>query len=314
MSMSSIDSLTHKRSPPFIIEICIPTITMVSLFIDDNIQIKYVLASVVCLYYILNYTFDVLTVPIDYTDCDIGDFKCLTTWRMLSTFDRKYKYSNDNDIPFNNEKMRDLNIMRTLYHARMNKEVDNKRKLIVTIYFCDFKNCESKWNICMKRICMVVYLLGITRKNFTYLSYDNIVDHIDEKMICSDGKYYGLWILFEYEHKNFVNSLSNIVSSKEFTVMLSEFIHCIIEQNVLLKEKPIVPENQNCLLLNNDLLLVLTDIMTDISLPLSSNITTYSSILSLIGKKGEIIKNYKKSMYVMSMVGILFFSRHGLVL
>ena len=297
MSRSSIDSLTHKRTAPFIVEICISIITAVSLFKDDNISIKYVLAFLVGLYYILNYIFDVSTVPIDYTDSEIGDLKSLSIWRMLSTFDRKYKYSNDNDIPFNNEKMIDINTMRTLYHERKNIKIHNERKLIVTIYFCDFKNCESHWNIFIMWICMVVYLLGITRKNFTNLSYDNIVEHIDEKMISGDGKYYGLWILLEYDHNNFVNSLSNIVESNEFTETLRKFIDCIMEQNKLLKEKTIVPESENCLSINNKLLLELTGKTTEISLPLSSNIILYSSILSLIKEKEEIIKNYKESMY-----------------
>jgi hypothetical protein len=281
-----IDSIVSNRLPPFVIQSIVLVLTIVGLYCD----FKHILVAFAVCYYLVNTIFELLTISIDYHQTDFADYENLSFYRKMSLYERKYIYTNDSGKEMNNKKD-GRNFVAKDFHATLfncevpNKNVaipTNKRKLLITIHFCDIKN-----SIFLKRVCFLVYFLGITKKNYTSLSYDEIVAHVDKSKIDEDERYYIKWICLDYHiekchriiHCSFSNN--NLVFDNQFN-----FIRSTIElQNNLLKERPESEQSTNTFESNNHLLMYLDRINPN---------TLNNDILIEMGK---ILKDKRSVMY-----------------
>jgi hypothetical protein len=287
-----IDSILSNRLPPFVIQSIVLVITIVGLYRDFK---QIIVAFAVC-YYFVNTIFELLTISIDYHQTDFADYENLSFHRKMSLYERKYIYTNVSGIEMNNKKDGRNLVANDFYATLLNSEEpsenvaipSSKRKLLITIHFCDVKN-----NKCVKQFCFMIYILGITKKNYTSLSYDEIVEHVDKSKIDEEERYYIKWICFDYHIERYIVSIHNSFSNRiQFSFDYFEIIRSTIEsQNNLLKEssESVVTTT---LELNKLLLMYLDRIKSN---TLSDNILF--DMGKILKDKKQVICEHKKELY-----------------
>lgn len=158
-----IDSILSNRLPPFVIQSIVLVITIVGLYCD----FKQILVAFGVCYYFLNTIFELLTISIDYHQTDFADYENLSFYRKMSLYERKYIYTNVSGKKMNNKKDGRNLVANDFYATLLNSEEpsenvavpSSKRKLLITIHFCDVKNNKR-----VKQFCFLIYILGITKK------------------------------------------------------------------------------------------------------------------------------------------------------
>lgn len=183
----SIDSLLSLRFPPFIIEVTILIVTVSAGFYSENYNMKIALVTLVVIYAFMNYIFEKLTVPFDYSQKDYYEYDNIPWYWKILLHDKKYSYRIDDD---GGSIMNDLKLVYqkeasvifneildglTYSQAANRKLVKKTKQVIILISICDVEN------VYIKRVCFAIYFLGITRTNFTMSSFEDIVEHIDSR-------------------------------------------------------------------------------------------------------------------------------------
>ncbi len=110
--------------------------------------------SLFILYGILNIFFDLFTVSFDYSNNNMPNYKEIGDYNFYIT-NKKYLLQNtDISLPF----------------EKINMIDNSKLKIELSIYVGE--------NYYIKHSLLVIYLLGITKRNYTIIDYNNLKDTI----------------------------------------------------------------------------------------------------------------------------------------
>lgn len=152
--MNSITSIIYPRCSPYIWDITGYFGGITAIFYYNKFGIL-VFSSSFVLYGLLNMFFDSYTVSFDYTNKSMPNYKELTNHNHIYINNKKYILQNkNNSIPFDKIIMVD----------------DSRIKLELNIYVGD--------NTIMKYMLLIIYMSGITKKNYTMKSYNEFRDTI----------------------------------------------------------------------------------------------------------------------------------------
>jgi hypothetical protein len=150
--MMSIESIIYPRCSPYIWDIIGYIGGVTAIFYYDKNGILAFSCSFV-LYGLLNMFFDSYTVSFDYSNNNMPNYKQISNFQNFYIYNKKYILQNkNNSIPFDKIIMID----------------DSKIKLELNIYVGDYT--------VIKYILLVIYLTGITKKNYTMNGYNTFND------------------------------------------------------------------------------------------------------------------------------------------
>lgn len=245
----SIDSLLSLRFPPFIIEVTILIVTASAGFYSGNYNMKIALVTLVVIYAFMNYIFEKLTVPFDYSQKDYYEYDNIPWYWKILLHDKKYSYRIDddggsimNDLKLIYQKQASVIYNRILdgltYFQADNRSIMKKTKqVVILICVCDVEN------VYIKKICFAIYFLGITRKNFTMCSFDEILKHVNKHVDSRQSQ--------NTETTHIIELLClNDIQIKLFTDLKREFNIAIIIRNYT-KIREIIVDIKNVLEVEN---------------------------------------------------------------
>jgi hypothetical protein len=144
-----LNQIIHKRIPPYLWDIIGYFGGLIAIFYYDKNGIIIYSCSFV-FYGLLNILFDVCSVSFDYSNSIMPNYNNIKPLYNFYISNKKYILQNINTSnPFDEINMID----------------NSKLKIELTIYVG-----ENKF---IKKILFVIYLLGITKKNYTIEDYNN---------------------------------------------------------------------------------------------------------------------------------------------
>ena len=148
-----LQEIIYPRLPPYIWDIIGYGGGLVAIFYYDKIGIIVYSCSFV-LYGMLNMIFDILSVSFEYSNNIMPNYKDIGQYNLYIT-NKKYLLQN-----INNLKQFDT----------INMIDDSKLKIELSVYV-------GKHSF-VKYFLLIIYLFGITKKNYTIIDYNNFKDTI----------------------------------------------------------------------------------------------------------------------------------------
>lgn len=148
-----LSKILKPRITPYLWDIVGYIGGLVTIFYYDKVRI-IIYSILFVLYGLLNIVFDIYSVSIEYSNNAMPNYKNIGNYNFYIT-NKKYILQNENNsLPFDK-----INI------------IDNsKLKINLSVYVGDY--------IFIKYLLFVIYLLGITKRNYTINSYDDFKDNI----------------------------------------------------------------------------------------------------------------------------------------
>lgn len=148
-----LNKIIYPRFPPYIWDIIWYSGGLVSIFYYDKIGIIIYSCSFV-LYGLLNMFFDICVVSFEYSNNIMPNYKSIGNYNFYIT-NKKYILQNIN---------------KKNQFDKINMVDDSKLKIELSIYV-------GKYSM-IKYMLFVIYLFGITKKNYTIKEYNNFKDTI----------------------------------------------------------------------------------------------------------------------------------------
>jgi hypothetical protein len=149
-----LQKFIYPRIPPYLWDIVGYGAGLTAIFYYDKIGIIIYSCSFV-LYNMLNMIFDIFSVSFEYSNSKMPNYKNIGIYNFYIT-NKKYilEKRNSNSNPF-----------------EQNNMIDNsKLKIELSIYVGD--------KFYIKYTLLLIYILGITKKNYTTNNYDEFIDTI----------------------------------------------------------------------------------------------------------------------------------------
>ena len=149
---TELQQIIYPRIPPYLWDILGYGAGLIAIFYYDKIGIIIYSCSFV-MYNILNIFFDNFSVSFEYSNNKMPNYKNIGIYNFYIT-NKKYilDKKNSNSNPFEKSNMID----------------NSKLKIELSIYVGD--------NYYIKYILFIIYILGITKKNYTINNYDDFID------------------------------------------------------------------------------------------------------------------------------------------
>jgi hypothetical protein len=147
-----LQTIIHKRVPPYLWDIIGYGGGLIAIFYYDKIGIIFYSCSFV-LYGLLNIIFDIYSVSFEYFNHTMPNYNDIEYIYNFCIVNKKYVLQNKNNSkPFDKINMID----------------DSKLKIELSIYV-------GKYNF-IKYLLYVIYLFGITKKNYTINDYNDFIN------------------------------------------------------------------------------------------------------------------------------------------